>query len=250
MEKLWGGRFSKGMEKFVEKFNASIEFDKILFEYDINGSIAHVTMLEKQGIVNDGERDVIIAALEKIKEKMSSGEIEFDTADEDIHMTVEKLLIKEVGDVGKKLHTARSRNDQNVLDEKLYLKDKTMETIELLIDMENVLLKRANEEIETIMPGFTHLQHAQPITGGFYYMAYFQKFRRDIERFISSFERLDYNPLGACALAGTTLPIDRHITTELLGFKNTTENALDTVSDRDYIIEYIFNYHPLIIVII
>jgi argininosuccinate lyase len=241
MEKLWGGRFSKGMEKFVEKFNASIEFDKILFEYDINGSIAHVTMLEKQGIVNDGERDVIIAALEKIKEKMSSGEIEFDTADEDIHMTVEKLLIKEVGDVGKKLHTARSRNDQNVLDEKLYLKDKTMETIELLIDMENVLLKRANEEIETIMPGFTHLQHAQPITGGFYYMAYFQKFRRDIERFISSFERLDYNPLGACALAGTTLPIDRHITTELLGFKNTTENALDTVSDRDYIIEYIFN---------
>ncbi len=241
MKNLWSGRFTKGMDKFVEKYNASIEFDKILYEYDIDGSIAHVTMLANQNIVIDEEKDLIIKGLEKIKERMNNNEIEFNTADEDIHMTVEKLLIKEIGDVGKKLHTARSRNDQNVLDEKLYLKDKTLETIGNLIDLAEVLLKKADEEIETIMPGFTHLQHAQPVTAGFYYMAYFQKFRRDIERYVSSFERLDYNPLGACALAGTTLPIDRHITKELLGFANVTENAMDTVSDRDFILEYIFN---------
>lgn len=241
MKNLWSGRFTKGMDKFVEKFNASIEFDKILYEYDIDGSIAHATMLSNQNIIKEEEKDLIIKGLEKIKERMSNNEIEFNTADEDIHMTVEKLLIEEIGDVGKKLHTARSRNDQNVLDEKLYLKDRTLETIENLVDLSEVLLKKSDEEIDTIMPGFTHLQHAQPVTAGFYYMAYFQKFRRDIERYISSFERLDYNPLGACALAGTTLPIDRHKTTELLGFANVTENAMDTVSDRDYILEYIFN---------
>ena len=241
MKNLWGGRFTKGMDRFVEKYNASIEFDKILYEYDIRGSIAHVTMLAQQGIVSEDEKKVIVDGLESIRELMREGNVEFSTADEDIHMTVEKLLIKRIGDVGKKLHTARSRNDQNVLDEKLYLKEKTIETVELLTDLLEVLLKKACEEIDTVMPGFTHLQHAQPVTAGFYYMAYFQKMRRDVERFISSYERLDYNPLGACALAGTTLPIDRHITTELLGFKNVTENAMDTVSDRDYILEYLFN---------
>lgn len=241
MKNLWGGRFTKGMDRFVEKYNASIEFDKILYEYDIKGSIAHATMLSKQGIISENEKDIIVEGLESIKTMIKEGNVEFSTADEDIHMTVEKLLIDKIGDVGKKLHTARSRNDQNVLDEKLYLKDKTIETIDLLIDLLEVLAKKASEEIYKVMPGFTHLQHAQPVTAGFYYMAYFQKIRRDVERFISSFERLDYNPLGACALAGTTLPIDRNITTELLGFKNVTENAMDTVSDRDYILEYLFN---------
>ena len=240
MKNLWGGRFSKSMESYVAEYNASIFFDCIMYEYDIDGSIAHVSMLAKQNIIAEEEKDEIIRGLKVVKEKIRRGEVQFNVDDEDIHMTVEKLLFDEVGVVGKKLHTARSRNDQNVLDEHLYLKHETMVTLDLLKDLLGVLLEKAAAGVYDVIPGFTHLQHAQPITAGFYYMAYFQQFKRDVERFLSSYERLDYNPLGACALAGTTLPIDREETTRLLGFAHTSENAMDTVSDRDYFVEYLF----------
>ncbi len=240
MKNLWSGRFTKGMTSYVAEYNASINFDCIMYEYDIEGSIAHVTMLAKQNIISESEKDEIIRGLLIVKDRIKNGEVEFSVDDEDIHMTVEKLLFEEVGTVGKKLHTARSRNDQNDLDEKLYLRHETKQTLALLKDLLEVLLKKAEAGIYDIIPGFTHTQHAQPITVGFYYMCYFQKFKRDVERFLSSYERLDYNPLGACALAGTTLPIDRAETTKLMGFAHITENALDTVSDRDYIVEYLF----------
>ncbi len=241
MKNLWSGRFEKGMNKYVEEFNASINFDNILYEYDIQGSIAHAKMLEKQGLVNSEEKEEIINGLKEIKEEMDQEKIDFRSSDEDIHMAIEKLLINKIGETGKKLHTARSRNDQSALDVKLYLRDKLIETINLLIDLQKVLIKKSTEEIDVILPGFTHLQHAQPINCGFYFMAYFQMIKRDIERMISSYERLNRNPLGACALAGTTLPIDRDFTTKLLKFDKATENAMDTVSDRDHILEYLFN---------
>ena len=176
-----------------------------------------------------------------MEKKLDNGEIEYDIMDEDIMMTIEKHLIQEIGEVGKRLHTARSRNDQNAVDEKLFLKDATRHTVDLLTDLLRVLIKKAEEEKNIIMPGFTHLQHAQPITAGFYYMAHFQGIKRDVQRLLSSYERLNLNPLGACALAGTTLPTDRLETTRLLNFSAPTENALDTVGDRDFMAEYIFD---------
>lgn len=238
MANLWSGRFEKGMDKIVEEFNASIFFDKRLYKCDIEGSIAHVTMLSEQGIVTGAEKEEIIRELNNIKSEIEKGEIEFNVHDEDIHMAVEGMLIKRLGDTGKKLHTARSRNDQVAVDTRLYVKEEIREIVENLKFMEHVLLEKAEKYYDQIMVGFTHMQHAQPVTAGFHLMAYFQMFKRDIERFEASYERTDYNPLGSCALAGTTIPIDRHRTAELLGFGNVTENAMDSVSDRDYILEF------------
>ena len=229
MTNLWGGRFSKQMENYTADYNESISFDHNLYKYSIMGSKAHVKMLAKQGIITQEICDEIVRGLAVVEKKFDNGEIEFNIMDEDIMMIIEKALTKEIGDVGKYLHTARSRNDQNVVDETLFLRDATKNTIEHLKDLLEVLIKKAETESNIIMPGFTHLQHAQPITVGFYYMAHFQGIKRDVERFMESMKRLNVNPLGACALAGTTLPTDRKITTELLGFAETSENALDTI---------------------
>lgn len=238
MANLWSGRFEKSMDKIVEEFNASIFFDKRLYDCDIEGSIAHVTMLSEQGIVTIEEKEKIVKELSKIKTEIDKGEIEFNVHDEDIHMAVEGILIKRLGDTGKRLHTARSRNDQVAVDTRLYVKKEIREIVENLKFLERVLVHKAERYYDKIMVGFTHMQHAQPVTVGFHLMAYFQMFKRDIERFLDSYERTDYNPLGSCALAGTTIPIDRRRTAELLGFKNVTENAMDSVSDRDYILEF------------
>ena len=236
---LWGGRFEKDMDQIVKEFNASIGFDQRMYNEDIDGSIAHVTMLAAQGIVTEEESRQIIDGLERIREKIRSGEIIFTVEDEDIHMGIESRLIEEIGEVGKKLHTARSRNDQCQVDGRLYLKEQIRAIVAELIELEEVILRKADQYAEEITVGFTHIQHAQPITIGFVFMAYFQMFRRDIERLTDTYERMDLCPLGACALAGTTFPTDRARTAELLGFRAPTENAMDSVSDRDYAIEFL-----------
>lgn len=236
---LWDGRFEKDMDAIVKEFNASIGFDQRMYNEDINGSIAHVTMLGEQGIVTKDEAKQIIDGLEKIREGISSGKITFDVDDEDIHMGIESRLIEEVGDVGKKLHTARSRNDQCQVDGRMYLREQMKEIIDKLCYMEDVILKKAEKYADVITVGFTHIQHAQPITVGFIFMAYFQMFKRDIERLQDTCDRMNLCPLGACALAGTTLPVDRQKTADLLGFNGPTENAMDSVSDRDYAIEFL-----------
>lgn len=239
MASLWGGRFAKEMDDLVKKFNASIGYDQRMYNEDIDGSIAHVTMLGQQGIVSEDEAKQIIVGLESIRAKIASGEIVFGIDDEDIHMGIESRLIAEIGDVGKKLHTARSRNDQCQVDIRLYLKKEIKAVIERLCYLESVILEKAEQYADSITVGFTHMQHAQPITIGFVFMAYFQMFKRDIQRLQDTYDRMDYNPLGACALAGTTLPTNRHTTSDLLGFSAPTENAMDSVSDRDYSIEFL-----------
>lgn len=240
-ENLWGGRFTKHMDDITADYNESISFDQNLYEYSIMGSKAHAMMLAKQGIISAEDGKEIVAGLDIVKGKIDRGEIEFDIHDEDIMMTIEKNLIAEIGEVGKKLHTARSRNDQNVLDETLFLRNAVHNTMSHLKDLLDVITKKAEEQKYVIMPGFTHLQHAQPITVGFYYMAHFQGLRRDYERFAESMKRINVNPLGSCALAGTTLPTDRFETTRLLGFDRPSENALDSIGSRDTIAEYLFN---------
>jgi len=239
MANLWAGRFSKQMESIVAEFNASIGVDSRLYACDIKGSIAHVTMLAAQGIVTPQERDDIIAALREIEEEIARGEFTFDISQEDIHMAVEGALIQRLGETGKKLHTARSRNDQVAVDTRLYMKEAIREMIGCLRRLQEVLLDQASRHTYTLMVGFTHMQHAQPVTVGFHLMAYFQMFLRDIQRLEDVYKRTDVNPLGSCALAGTTLPIDRHLTTQLLGFAAPTENAMDSVSDRDYLLEFL-----------
>ena len=239
MASLWGGRFSKEMDDTVKKFNASIGFDKRMYKNDIDGSIAHVTMLADCGIVSREDKDAIVKGLEKIKAGVESGEIQFTVEDEDIHMGVESRLIDEIGEAGKRLHTARSRNDQCQVDGRMYLRDEIDEILERLYYLESVILDKAEKYADSITVGFTHIQHAQPITIGFIFMAYFQMFRRDIERLKDTRKRMNLCPLGACALAGTTLPTDRHQTAELLGFDAPTENAMDSVSDRDYSLEFL-----------
>ena len=240
MASLWGGRFEKDMDELVKYYNASIFFDQRMYNEDIDGSIAHVTMLAKQGIVSEAEKEQIIAGLESIRADIASGAIVFNVDDEDIHMGVENRLIQRIGDVGKKLHTARSRNDQCQLDARLYVKKEIGEVLQCLYRLESIVLDKAEQYADQITVGFTHLQHAQPITIGFLFMAYFQMFKRDIQRLQDALERMDYNPLGSCALAGTTLPIDRHYTSQLLGFSAPTENAMDTVSDRDYMLDFLY----------
>ena len=236
---LWGGRFEKDMDAIVKEFNASIGFDQRMYNEDIDGSIAHVRMLEKCGIISEEERDKIVGGLNTIREKIETGEVVFDVEDEDIHMGVESRLIKEIGDAGKKLHTARSRNDQAQVDVRLYTRKEICAMISELIELEEVILRKAEQYKDKITVGYTHIQHAQPITIGFWFMAYFQMFKRDIERLKDCYDRMNWSPLGSCAMAGTTFPTDRHMTAEELGFYGPTENAMDSVSDRDYVIEFL-----------
>lgn len=238
MKNLWGARFAKEMDQIVEEFNASITFDIALYKQDIRGSIAHAKMLFKMGHLKEEELMLITEGLLKIEKKIADKSLVFTYHDEDIHMAVESALIKEIGDVGRKLHTARSRNDQVILDVRLYLKEEMEELYDIIKVLMETLLEKADAHKEMIMPGFTHLQHAQPVTVGFHLMAYFQQFKRDNERLKGCYERTDENPLGSCALAGTTIPIDRSYTKELLGFSKVTENAMDTVADRDFIVEF------------
>lgn len=239
MASLWGGRFEKDMDEVVKQFNASIGFDKRMYNNDIDGSIAHITMLAEQGIVTMDDKDQILSGLEKIREKISNGSITFDVDDEDIHMGIESRLIAEIGDVGKKLHTARSRNDQCQVDSRMYLKAEIKEIIGRLCHLESVILEKAEKYADSVTIGFTHMQHAQPVTIGFVFMAYFQMFRRDVERLMDAYDRMNLCPLGSCALAGTTFPTNRQRTAELLGFAAPTENAMDSVSDRDYSLEFL-----------
>ncbi len=238
-EALWGGRFEKEMDDIVKAFNASIGFEARMYREDIAGSIAHVTMLAEQGILTEDEAQQIRDGLRSIEKKIESGEITFSVEDEDIYMGVESRLIDEIGDVAKKLHTARSRNDQCQEDARLYLKGQIAEIRDLLTALETVILEKAEAYADVLTVGYTHMQHAQPVTIGFLFMAYFQMFKRDMQRLDDLLERMDYCPLGACALAGTTMPIDRHRTAALLGYKGPTENAMDTVADRDYILEFL-----------
>ena len=235
--KLWGGRFTKETNQLVHNFNASLSFDQKFYKQDIDGSIAHVNMLAKQGIVTNEERFAILNGLEGIKSDIENGTLEISPEYEDIHSFVEATLIERIGDTGKKLHTGRSRNDQVALDMKLYIRDEIGETDVLLKELLAVILRIMKENVETYMPGFTHLQKAQPVTVAHHFGAYFEMFRRDRSRLHDIRERMNYCPLGAGALAGTTYPLDREFTAELLNFKGATSNSMDSVSDRDYIIE-------------
>ena len=237
MAQLWGGRFTKETDQLVYNFNASISFDKKFYSQDIDGSMAHVTMLAKQGILTEDERDQILAGLEGILEDVENGTLEISHAYEDIHSFVEATLIDRIGEAGKKLHTGRSRNDQVALDMKLYTRDELIAIDGLVYDLLTTILKIMEEHVDTIMPGFTHLQKAQPITLAHHMGAYFEMFRRDRGRLHDIYERMNYCPLGSGALAGTTYPLDREYVAELLEFKGATENSMDSVSDRDYVIE-------------
>ncbi|MET0105277.1 MAG: argininosuccinate lyase [Sedimenticola sp.] len=237
-KKLWSGRFNEPTDAFVEAFTASVEFDQRLYKYDIQGSIAHATMLAKSGILTEQERDSIIGGLERVQQRIDSGDFEWSVELEDVHMNVESALTADIGDNGKKLHTGRSRNDQVATDIRLYMRDE-IEMIRAEIKrLQEALLEVAEREAETIMPGFTHLQTAQPITFGHHMMAWFEMLERDRERLADCNRRVNVMPLGAAALAGTTYPIDRHYTAELLGFDRPSENSLDSVSDRDFAIEF------------
>ncbi|MFS1664015.1 argininosuccinate lyase [Streptococcus sp. zg-JUN1979] len=239
--KLWGGRFEASLEDWVEAFGASIGFDYKMAAFDIKGSIAHVTMLAQTGIISKEEASQIEAGLEQLLERYRAGELSFEMANEDIHMNIEVLLTQEIGEVAGKLHTARSRNDQVATDMHLYLSSKLDEVGEKLLHLRRVLVGLAAEHCETIMPGYTHLQHAQPISFGHHLMAYYSMFSRDSERFTFNKEHTDLSALGAAALAGTTFPIDRQLTSDLLGFREPYRNSLDAVSDRDFILEFLSN---------
>ena len=237
MAQLWGGRFTKETDQLVYNFNASISFDQKFYEQDIRGSRAHVKMLAKQGILTEKERDQILEGLEGILEDVKSGKLEITSEYEDIHSFVEANLIDRIGDPGKKLHTGRSRNDQVALDMKLYTRDEIDAIDGLLKELLVALQKIMEENIHTYMPGFTHLQKAQPVTLAHHVGAYFEMFRRDRSRMADIRKRMNTCPLGAGALAGTTYPLDREYTAELLGFDEPTRNSMDSVSDRDYVIE-------------
>lgn len=239
--KLWGGRFEAGLAQWVEEFGASISFDQKLAEFDLKGSIAHVTMLGEKGIISQEDAATIKAGLEDLLEEYKAGQLKFDVSNEDIHMNMESLLTAKIGPVAGKLHTARSRNDQVATDMHLYLKAKLDEVIEKLANLRTVLVDLADKHVHTIMPGYTHLQHAQPISFGHHLIAYYNMFTRDSERFIFNVKHTDLSPLGAAALAGTTFPIDREMTAQLMGFAEPYSNSLDAVSDRDFILEFLSN---------
>ena len=239
MAQLWGGRFTKETDKLVYNFNASISFDQKFYKQDIQGSIAHVCMLGKQGILTKQEMQDIVKTLDEICKDVESGKLKITDEYEDIHSFVEANLIDRLGDTGKKLHTGRSRNDQVALDMRLYTRLEVLYTDELVRDLLQELLKIMEENTETIMPGFTHLQKAQPVTLAHHVGAYFEMFKRDRGRLHDIYERMNYCPLGAGALAGTTYPLDREYTASLLGFEGPTLNSMDSVSDRDYVIEFL-----------
>ena len=237
MEKLWKGRFKKPLQEEINEFNASIVFDKRMYAEDILGSIAHVTMLAEEEIISLEDKELIIEGLESIKRDIEAGALVINEAYEDIHSFVEGELTKRIGEAGKRLHTARSRNDQVALDLRLYLNKETDEIILLLEDFIKAITEVAEKNAATIMPGYTHLQRAQPITFGHHLMAYGMMLLRDRERFQDGKKRLLINPLGSCALAGTTFNINRETTTKLLGFNGISENSVDGVSDRDFALE-------------
>lgn len=239
MSKLWGGRFKKTAEEWVDAFGASIGFDQALVNEDIEGSIAHVTMLGKCGVLPKDEVEQIKKGLLVLREKAAKGELEFSVQQEDIHLNLEKHLIDEIGPVGGKLHTGRSRNDQVATDMHLYLRNQTKEIMAGLKKLQQALVLQASEHVETIIPGYTHLQRAQPVSFAHHLLAYFWMLERDYSRLEDSLKRVNVSPLGAGALAGTTFPIDRHYSAELLGFDDIYYNSLDAVSDRDFIVEFL-----------
>ncbi|WP_173917150.1 argininosuccinate lyase [Halobacillus sp. Marseille-Q1614] len=239
MSKLWGGRFTKPTDKLVEEYTSSIGFDVKLALQDIQGSLAHVDMLGKCGIIKEEEADQITEGLQIIEKKIEQGDVEFSVAHEDIHMNIEKMLIDEIGPVGGKLHTGRSRNDQVATDMHLYLKEKTNHLIQLVEAVQKSLTDQAEQHVDTIIPGYTHLQRAQPVSFAHHLLAYFWMFERDKERLKDSLKRIDWSPLGAAALAGTPYPVDRKLAAETLGFENVYPNSLDAVSDRDFILEFL-----------
>ncbi|OLP65964.1 Argininosuccinate lyase 1 [Bacillus pumilus] len=241
MKKLWGGRFQKTPEKWVDEFGASIYFDKQLVKEDLTGSLAHASMLNKCGILKDEEAAAIKDGLNTLMKKAEADELEFSVDYEDIHLNLEKMLIDEIGPLGGKLHTARSRNDQVATDMHLYLNHQVEHIIELIGSFQKVLVEKAEQHVETIFPGYTHLQRAQPISFAHHMLAYFWMLERDKARFQDSLKRINVSPLGCGALAGTTFPIDREYTAELLGFDHIYENSLDGVSDRDFILEFLSN---------
>ena len=239
MAQLWGGRFTKETDRLVYNFNASLSFDKRLYKQDIKGSMAHASMLAKQGILTELEQEEILSGLQEILKDIESGKLEFSPEYEDIHSFVEANLIARKGDAGTKLHTGRSRNDQVALDMKMYVRDEIQETDELLKELLETLQKLMEENLHTYMPGFTHLQKAQPVTAAHHLGAYFEMFKRDRSRLKDTGKRLNLCPLGSGALAGTTYPLDREYTAQALGFDGPTLNSMDSVADRDYLIEFL-----------
>ena len=237
MGKMWAGRFSKELNKDVNDFNSSISFDKVMYKSDILGSIAHATMLSHQKIISQEDADLICKTLADILADIESNKLEFDLEAEDIHMFNEAELTKRIGSVGKKLHTARSRNDQVAVDIRMHLKNEVNEVLDLILKLISEICDLASKNKETIMPGYTHLQRAQPITFANQLLAYAWMLKRDYERFVDAYDRMNYSPLGCCALAGTTYPIDRKMTSKLLGFYGPVMNSLDGVSDRDFCCE-------------
>ena len=237
--KLWEGRFSKPADAKVEKFTASISFDKRLYPYDIQGSIAHVQMLAKQKIIKSTEAAKIIRGLSKINKELDTNAFKFMHNDEDIHMSIERRLHELIGPVAGKMHTARSRNDQVILDVRMYLREVTCQVMGLMTDFQETLIQKAEKHITVICPGFTHIQHAQPVLFSQHLMAYYQMLKRDYQRFEQVYERINVLPLGAGALAGTTFPIDRHDVAKRLGFSKVSENSMDTVADRDFVLDFL-----------
>lgn len=237
-QQMWGGRFSDATDSFVAAFTASVGFDQRLAKHDIQGSVAHATMLGRCGILTSEEVDTIIEGLHKVQQEIDAGEFNWSIALEDVHMNVESRLTDIIGTVGKKLHTGRSRNDQVATDIRLWLREEVDNIVELVVKLQSGLLNLAEQHTDTIMPGFTHLQTAQPVSFGHHVMAWFEMLNRDTERLIDARRRINQMPLGSAALAGTTFPIDRTITAELLGFEGICQNSLDAVSDRDFAIEF------------
>ena len=237
--KLWAGRFQKETDTLVNDFNSSITFDARMYKEDITGSMAHAAMLGKQGIIEAHEAEKIIEGLKVILADIEAGQVEFSMENEDIHMNIETMLTQRIGDTGKRLHTARSRNDQVAVDFRLYVKGEIPKIIGMVLELEKVLVKKAEANLETVMPGYTHLQRAQPTTFGHYMMAYANMLRRDVTRLEDCLERMDECPLGAGALATSTYPVDRFQTAAALGFQKPTDNSMDSVSDRDFAIEFL-----------
>jgi argininosuccinate lyase len=235
--KLWGGRFTEPTDAFVQRFTASVDFDRRLFQQDIDGSVAHAKMLVKAGILTAAEVSKILDGLESIRQDITDDKFEWSVALEDVHMNIEAALTSRIGDVGKKLHTGRSRNDQVATDIRLYVRGEIDQIAELITRLQSALLGVAEKEASTIMPGFTHLQTAQPVSFGHHMMAWYEMLDRDYARLLDCRKRVNVSPLGAAALAGTTYPIDRYFTAEQLGFDAPTRNSLDSVSDRDFAIE-------------
>ncbi|MDO5335197.1 MAG: argininosuccinate lyase [Coriobacteriia bacterium] len=234
---LWSGRFETGVSEFTQEFGASLMVDKAMYKQDIAGSKAHATMLARQGVISEADRDAIVSGLDQIQADIEAGNFEFDINNEDIHMSIEKVLTERIGDAGARLHTGRSRNDQVITDTRLYAKELADELMAANLKLRRTLVRVAEENFDTILPGYTHLQHAQPVLLSHHFLAYFWQLTRDFKRLSAAKDAADLNPLGSAALAGTTYPLDRSFTTEMLGFAGTITNSLDAVSDRDFLLD-------------